>query len=165
MRHPRDVPVQVIGHTPSEAVKFDAGANHVAVRSRRVHGHRQVLRFEYLQLQRHRQPVFWAPIADPHQCLAALQHGPAGQGLQAIEISEPRSVGIQRPVAPEHLDPFAQCGIRHQGLRLDAGTDRIGHVGLQRGIGPGIAPHEITTLGAQFGLGRHQRRYSTRVGR
>jgi hypothetical protein len=69
----------------------------------------RVLGFKHLQLQRHRKPILGPPIADPNQRLAAFQHRPAGQGLQAIEIGEPRSVGIQRPVAPEHLDPFAQA--------------------------------------------------------
>ena len=92
---------------PTEAVELDAGADHVAVLRRGVQGDGQMLGFEYLQLQRHRQPILGSAVANADQCLAAFEHGAAGERLQPVEIGQPGRIGIQRPVAPQRLDPFA----------------------------------------------------------
>ena len=123
--------VEVIGHPPPEAIKFDAGANHVAVLGRRIEGDRQVLGFQHLNLQGHRQSILRPAIAQAHQRFAAFEHRPASQRLQSVEIRESRGIGVDRPVAPERLNGFANRRLRHHRLRFDAGTDGVGHVGFQ----------------------------------
>jgi hypothetical protein len=157
--------VQVIGHSASQPVELDPGANGIAVVGRGVHRDRQVFRFQHLQLQGHRQSILGAAVANPHQGFAAFQHRPASHRLQAIKIGQAGGVGVQCPVTPQGLDALPQDRIRHQGLWLDAGTDGVGHIGFQCGIGPGIATHQIPALGAQFRLCGGECRDRSRVGR
>jgi hypothetical protein len=118
--------------------------------------HRQMLGFQHLQLQRHHQPVLDAAVAQADQRFAAFEHRPAGERLQAVEIGESRGVGFFGPVPEERLQPLAQNDVGDHRLRLDAGADGVGDEGIQRRRGPGIAAHQIATLGAQLGLGCEQ---------
>ena len=155
--------VEVIGHAPSKPVKLDAGTDQVSIFCRGVECHRQMLGFEHLKLQRHRQSIFGSAIAKPDQRFAAFEHRPTGQRLQSIEVGEPCGIGVDSPITPQCLNGFAYRGLRHHRLRLDAGTDGVCHVGLERRIGPGIATHQITALGAQLVLGEKQRRDGTGI--
>ena len=111
---------------------------------------------QHLNLQGHRQAVRRPAIAQTQQGFTAFEHRPAGQRLQAVEVGEPGTVRVNRPVTPQRLDAFPGRGICHHRLGFDARADRIGNIGLERRIGPGVASDQITAFSAQFGLAEQQ---------
>jgi len=163
-RHRREHPVagmafvQVIGDAHTDAVELDAGADDVAVGQLPIQRRRQVLGFEQLQLQTDRQPIFRPPVAQPHQALAAFEHRPARERLQAVQIRQARRVRLLAPVAPQRLHRLALVEIGEHRLRLDPGTDGVRDERLDAGRGPDVAADQIAALGAQFILRIRQRR-------
>lgn len=112
-----------------------------------------MLGFQHLQLERHRQAVLDAAVAQTDERFAAFEHRSAGERLQAVEVGESGGIGFLGPVPEERLQPLAQNDVGDHRLRLDAGADGVGDEGIQHRRGPGIAAHEVATLRAQLGLG------------
>ena len=109
----------------------------------------QLLGFEHLQLQWHAQPVLRSTRAQPHDALSALDRCPADQGLQAVEIGQPRSIRLVGPAKPQLLELSLYRRIRVLRLRLDPGADRVGDEAVDRIRGPCVAAHHVTRARAQ----------------
>ena len=122
-----------------------------------IERHRQMLGFEHLDLQGHRQTIFGPSIAQPDQGFPAFEHGARRQCLQSVEVRQAGRIGAFTPVPPQGMDGFTQGVVLHHRLWLDAGADGVRHVGINPGGGPGISAHQITTPGAQGILGVRQR--------
>ena len=155
--------VQVVGHTSPQRIELDARAHHVAGRQIGVEVDRQVLRLQQLELQGHGQSVFRTARAQPDQAFTAFEHRTAGQGLQAVEVGQPRRVGFLRPVAPQRLHVGLEAFVVRQALWLDAGADGVGDEGVERGLRPRITAHEVAALDAQIGVRRQHRGDCTRI--
>ena len=67
-----------------------------------------MLDLQELELQRHREPVLGPACPEPHEALAALQHGPAGERLEAVKIGDAVSVGLLAPIPPERMDRLTE---------------------------------------------------------
>ena len=120
-RHRRQTPVlgmgavEVVGHPTAKPIELDSGAHLVARGQVLVQGDRQVLGLQQLDLQGHRQPVLGPARPQPDQALAAFEHGPARQGLQPVEVGQPRGIGLLAPVPPQGLDRRLEALVRRRG--------------------------------------------------
>ena len=137
---------QVVGGAPAQPVELDAGAHQVAARQCRVEGERYVLGLQELDLKRHRETVLGPAHPQAHETFAALQHGPAGERLEAVEVGDAVGVGFLAPIPPQRMHGFAECRIGGDRLRLDAGADTVGDEGVDGTAGPGVAAHQIARL-------------------
>ena len=79
----REQPVRA---TTAERVELDPLDDEPAVGELAVLAGVEQIRLEDLQLERHRQPIAHAAVADAHQALAALDHGAGDQRLQPGEV-------------------------------------------------------------------------------
>ena len=140
--------VQVIRDTTPKAVELDSRAHDVSGGQFRIHGGRQVLGLQDLELECHRQAILGAAVAKAHERLPALDHGAAGKRLETVEVGETCRIRFLAPIPPQRVDRLTQGEVRHHRLRLDAGADGIRHEGLDPGRRPGIAANEIPALGA-----------------
>lgn len=123
----RMLTIKMIGHAPSDSVKLDAAANGVACRAKLRLRQRQHLGFQQLQLQRHRQPVFWAARSEANEAFASLEHCARDKGLQAVKVRQTIGIRFVRPCQPNALDFILQCLILNKAGWLDTGTHGICH--------------------------------------
>ena len=111
----------------------------------------QMLGFQHLQFGRHRQPILGTAVA---QC-GSVPRRPSSMARQA-SCSPAKSVSPAASASHQsrHNAWMVRVApIGHQPLRLDAGADGVGDEEPRAGgIGPGITPHQIAALGAQFRL-------------
>ena len=140
--------MQVVSHPATHFVEFDASANDIATRQIPVHGGWQVLCFQHLNLQRHRQAIFGTAVAQSYKCFAAFEHGAGGQSLKTVEVGQSCGIRLLTPVPPEAVDGFAGGLVLHHALRLDAGADGVRNKGFDASSSPGVTPHQVTALGA-----------------
>ena len=72
---------------------------------------------QHLQLQRNRQTVRGSPQAAPHQDLARLDHLPADQRLQAVEVELTIGIALRRPAFKQRIDLPVQRFVAARGAR------------------------------------------------
>ncbi len=125
------LPVHVILDPPSDAVEFDSRAD-VSVLKLPRFGGRQVLGFEQLQLEWHQQPVLGKARPQPDGALARLHHGAARDGLQSVEVRQPRRTRLVGLPQPQRLALLLGRGVRVLRLRLDARADRVADERVER---------------------------------
>jgi hypothetical protein len=118
--------MEVVGHPPAEPVELDPEDDFVAVRQRLAFPERQVLRGQYLQLHRDREPVVRPARPEPEEALARLEHGPCRHGLEAVEVSQAIGIGLIGPGEPETLDPVLERAVLDQTRWLDPAADGVG---------------------------------------
>ena len=154
-------PPEVIRRAPPIGPELDPAA-HAVVLGHLLRGliapQRQLLRFDQLQLQRHRQALFPRARAEPDEHLAGLHHFARDDHLLAVEVRLAGSrvvrvvldVRFPDPPVPFLQDQFADLLIRVLRHHADAAPDRVRHIRIHRRGRPRTVAHRVAIAGEQL---------------
>jgi hypothetical protein len=146
----RAIAIAMIGDAPAGGVELDAGADACAGADLPMQLGRNLLAVE--DIDGERRAVVGFREAQPREALAAFDHRPQRERLEAVEVGEARGVGAVGPAVPERVQPIAHGGIGMHRARLDAGADRVRNEALDGGRDPRVVAR--VPAGAPRGHGR-----------
>ena len=141
--------IEPVGPPTAKRVELDSLHDEAAIRQIAGPGGIQVIRFQQLQLQRHRQAVLDPPVADTHQALAALDHGADHQRLQAGEVGQTIGVAGRGEPGPEPVRGLVDRRIPGPCPRQDAGADQVADHRVARLRRIGVVAHQVARAVAQ----------------